>query len=489
MNPRTANRQGLFSGQMACCIVIGLALALVGLPARASDYEQSTRAAIQRLVLANELMAAGNVAESRAQLEQIGDAIGSLYALTQQYRERSNREHARCTDSIADLDVRTNQLYTEQKQLLQQIADLSASLEGAALRRDLAAAEVARLNAQLSATIRAVKDREARLQELEKWWWVPGYGQYLAIRTLVDDDIGQYNRMIGALNDQQQRLSSNQNTLAESRKLIATLSQEKQEIEHLHGQLNEMRMAAQGSLQRLNNMSVFLTDADVFWGMTQNLLKVDAASYVLKMKVIQAVLSRNSSSPSFSQPSVTLAQNFQQKLLEFSESIDKNSNMLLKDTTEFCGGPALTAQATVKPVERCNVNQITAYYEIVDPKTCSFRYLNPPGCPPEPKSVNADAQAVAQGLARGSWSRADEQNWVGRPSTSPCATSGTIYYGKLSGPEQCEAACMADAACTFWSFNRANGFMPNSTSQCWGGPASMDANKSAWGGFISGGIR
>src|SRR5205085_618427 len=94
-------------------------------------------------------------------------------------------------------------------------------------------------------------------------------------------------------------------------------------------------------------------------------------------------------------------------------------------------------------------------------------------------SVNIGADAVSLSRTRGTWTRAANQNWIGRPSTSPCSTAGTIYYGKLAGPEQCEASCMSDADCTIWSFNTGNGFMPDSINQCWGGPASLDANKTS----------
>jgi len=476
-------------------IVFWLAIFCAGAPAKSygSAYENSTRETIQKLIRANDLLMAGHTAESRALMQEMGQSIRALDGIAQQYREFANREHALCTARIADLDVKTNELFVEQTELNRQIDDLKASLVGAAAKRDLAAAEIKRLNEMLSNTIRSMKEREAKLKEIEKWWWVPGYGQYLAIRTLVDDDIGRYNGTITALRDQQQRLAANAHTLGEAQALITTLTSRQEQAERLNRQLVEMRASAQTNLRGLNGIAVFLTEADVFWGLAQNLLQVDAESYVRKMKIIQDVLAREDKSPSLTDPSVSMAQNFQQKLVEFADSVDKESNFLLKDTSEFCGGPLPrphTNDAISSPISRrCNIDQITAYYEIVDPNTCSFRYLNPPGCPPLARTVSTRADAISHGRARGTWIRATGQNWVGRPSTSPCSTAGTIYYGKLSGPEQCESACMSDADCTIWTFNTNNGFMPDSINQCWGGSASLDPNKTAWAGFISGGIR
>lgn len=486
---RTVSAQSDHSvGRLCCLIVFWLAMSCAGASARADVYENSTRETIQQLIRANDLLIAGHAAESRALVQQMGESIRNLDGLAQKYREIANREHTRCSKRIGELDVKTNELFVEQTELKKQIDDLSASLIGAATKQRLAADEINRLNATLSETAQKLRERQAKLEEMQKWWWVPGYGQYLAIRTLADDDIGQYNQTITAIQDQQQRLESNANTLAESQTLIANLTSRKQQAEQLNGQLTEMRVSAQTDLKGLNGIAVFLTDADVFWGLAQNLLQVDGDSYVRQMKIIQDVLARNNTSPSFTQPSVTMAQNFQQKLVEFADSIEKQSNFLLQPTTQFCGGPP-APHTNVAISGRCNIDAITSYYEIVDPKTCSFRYLNPPGCPPTAKSVSTDADALSRGRSRGAWTRADSQNWIGRPSTSPCSTAGTIYYGKLSDPAQCEAMCMADTDCTIWTFNVRNGFMPDSINQCWGGPTSLDANKRPWGGFISGGIR
>jgi hypothetical protein len=420
-------------------------------------------------------------------VQGMSQSIRMLDERAHKFREIANSEHARCTQRIGELDVETNKLFVQQTETNRKIADLTASLEGAATGRNLAAAEIARLSTMLNDTARSMREGQARLEEMQKWWWVPGYGQYLTIRTVVNNDVGKYQQAINALSDQQQRLAANSNTQAQAQALIETLSREKQQAEGLNGQLVRMRESAQASLRDLNRIAVFLTDADVFWGLAENLLEVDGESFVRKMKIIQDVLARDVTSPSFKDPSKTLAENFQQKLVEFANSVDKQSNFLLKDTTNFCGGPPLALNAAISA--RCNINQITAYYEIVDPKTCTFRYLNPPGCPPAAKSVNMGADALSLGRTRGAWTRAADQNWVGRPSTSPCSIAGTIYYGKLSDPEQCESRCMADADCHFWTFNVRNGFMPDSINQCWGGPGSLDPNKTSWGGFISGGIR
>jgi len=136
---------------------------------------------------------------------------------------------------------------------------------------------------------------------------------------------------------------------------------------------------------------------------------------------------------------------------------------------------------------RCNISQFTKYYQIVDPKTCAFQYLNPPRCPPKPKVVNVSADALAAGRARGTWTKTAKQNWIGRQR---CESAAATYYGKVSNAEECESRCIGDPECTIWTYNSHNGYMGNdSIRECWGGLNSLDASKTSWEGFTSGGIR
>lgn len=477
--------------RLALLFSLSVAMLVAGAPAAlaASDYELQTRETIGKLIQANALLVSGKTDDAQAVVLEMGQSIGTLTKIVQNYRQIANREHDRCEKQIGELDLRTNKLFVEQVETNRKIDDLTASITGAKTRGTLAQTEINRLNGVLSDTLQHMRDREARLQELQRWWWVIGYGQYLAIRTLVDNDIGNYDRTIKDFEDQNRALAQNQNALNQAQTLVGQLSAESKRANLLNEQLAEMRAVSQARLKGLNGVAVFLTDADVFWGLAQNLLEVNGDAFITKMKVIQSVLARDVNTPSLTSPGSSTAESFEKKLIEFADSLDKQSNFLLKDKTDFCGGSALPTDAAITPTRPCsNINQITAYYEIVDSKTCSFRYLNPPGCPPAAKGVDTSAVFLEQGRSRGTWARSSGQNWVGRSGTSPCAIAGAVYYGKLSGADQCEAACQSDAACTVWSFNTNNGFMPDSVNQCWGGPQALEPNKSNWGGFVSGGI-
>ena len=69
-----------------------------------------------------------------------------------------------------------------------------------------------------------MQERERKLKELTQWFWVPGYGQYLAVRTLADKDIESYKSEINSLNDQNRLMQDQQQALAvaeEARRKLA----------------------------------------------------------------------------------------------------------------------------------------------------------------------------------------------------------------------------------------------------------------------------
>jgi hypothetical protein len=173
-------------------------------------------------------------------------------------------------------------------------------------------------------------------------------------------------------------------------------------------------------------------------------------------------------------------ENFREALIDFAGSIDKNTNFLLKGSSDYCGAPP--SSVPFAPT-RCNIAAITQYYEIIDPGTCTFRYLNPPGCPGNPRVVQPNAANATGNRAK--CIMVADQNWVG---TARCQSVAAIYYGKQASASACESMCKSDRECSYWTFNSNNGYMPNSIHECWGGTAGLSPTRQKWEGFQSGGF-
>jgi len=299
-------------------VVLCLAIGGRGTPAisEGGTYGSTTRAAIDQIIKANDEAVSGKIVDAQNLLRWIAEPLKNLEGLAQKFREVANREHDRCMLRIGELETKTSDLYQQQLELNDKIKDLDAQLAGAAKRRDLAAAEIERLRANMAASEQSMREREAKLSELAKWWWVPGYGAYLGIRTLVDNDIGQYQSAVSALSDQQKQLQQHAASLDRAQALRAQLDPQKQQGEALHRQLDGIRSSAQNELRELKGTAVFLTDADVFWGKAETLVQVDANGFIGTMQILQDVLERDVQAPSFTDPSHEVVRDFRQKLLE-----------------------------------------------------------------------------------------------------------------------------------------------------------------------------
>jgi hypothetical protein len=451
----------------------------------ATTYAAETQTALTQLIGTADLFRVGRVDEAQAKLRSMRASLEKLAELADRFRELANREHARCMDRIGDLERRTTELSQQQEQIFAQITALDGQIAGAAASANVANAQIAELNTKIQNTVADLEQRQQKLKELEEWWWVPGYGQYVGIRTLVDGDIGTYESLAGTLRDAGTRLRDSQAASEAANALRANLQSSRNTTLATLNDLKRMRVDSEGELGDLKHSAVVLTDASVLWTKARSLLTITAADQLDSLESIQQLLEKPSNAPEFDDPSREYGGDLQATLVRFAQSVDNGSNFLLQSAS-FCGGPPLSSNVGRVSQPCDQIKQITRYYEIVDPVTCTFRYTNPPGCPPFPRDATIDNARVAAARASGGWTRAPGQNWI---AANRCRATATIYYGKLDGDAACEQACMSDPECRFWTYNEWNAYMPNSRGECWGGRASTAAQRTDWSGFISGGQR
>jgi hypothetical protein len=451
----------------------------------ATDYASETQATIVQLIGAADLLRGGRVDDAQVKLRSMRASLDKLGSLAERFRELANSEHARCMQRIADLEIRTSDLFQQQEQVFRQIADLDVDIAAAAGSAQLAGTQITELNNKIQSSATALQQREQKLKELQSWWWVPGYGQSLAVRTLVDGDIESYKSLVATLRDAGSRLSESQAASQSANTLRANLQSSRNATAATIGGLKKMRADAEGELGDLKHSAVVLTDASVLWAKAGSLLTITAADQLGSIESVRQLLEKVSDAPDFDDSTRHYAGDLQATLIRFAESVDNGSNFLLEPNS-FCGGPPLSSKAGRISQPCDQVRQTTRYYEIVDPVTCSFRYANPPGCPPFPKDPTIDEARVAAARSGGSWTRAPGQNWIGG---NRCRATVAIYYGKVDGDPACEQACMSDVECRFWTYNEKNAMMPNSRGECWGARASATAERADWVGFVSGGQR
>lgn len=449
---------------------------------QAASYAQMSGVAIGRIIEAVDLINSGKTSQAQHLLRQTKNSLGNLVKQTQRFRDIAINEHQRCVQSQGVLEKRVNDFYAQRQDEAAKIGNLKAQLAEASKRRELSNAEIVKLTNEMRATAARLEQNRAKLQELVNWWWVPGYGAYLGVRTLVDNDIQNLQSAVHQLQDQRLRMQQNQASINSAQALIANLAANIKLTDRVIQDLRTMEASDQAKLVQLKRIAVFLTDADVFWGKAASSLEINGSSFIDTVEILHSKLAEEGEGISFFSLGSQSGINFRQALIAFADSIDRNTNFLLKPSTDLCGGPPRANNITPS---RCDISAITQYYEITDPASCSFRYINPPGCPGNPRAIPSAAANALNGSERANWITVADQNWIGRMR---CQSAAAMYYGKLPGPAECEAKCKADPQCAMWTFNVSNGYMPDSVHECWGATRQSSPNKQKWGGFQSGGI-
>ncbi len=149
------------------------------------------------------------------------------------------------TTLLAAADARIADLQRRAGELSVALATLSDNLSRLQSAVDTASAELASAKASSDATQSRTTElqrtvmlaqaqkavTEARLKELNDYWWVPGYGAYLGIRTLADNDVA-------VLNSANQDLAANTNALNQK---AAEMDAITRSIGQLQGSLAKMR--------------------------------------------------------------------------------------------------------------------------------------------------------------------------------------------------------------------------------------------------------
>ena len=343
-------------------------------------YSARTLQTIDQLSVAERAIAAGDFSGAQTALDGIGSDIDGLVQNAAAFREVANQELGRCGSRVQDLDRRIGEIRTEQDRVNTEIAGLEETLAAASERQRLSAEHITEINQRIAAAQAALAEKARRLDELQRWWWVPGYGLYLSIRTLADHDIEEVNSLSNSLNDEGVRLNQAGASLRDDGQLKAQLVEQIRADTAASLQLVAMHDQATTHMRELRAMALFLTEAEAFWLKAASVLGVTARGAAGDLQLLTSLLGKDLTLTEFDEEFQPGKTTMREALLGFAAAVDDGSSFLLDASTDYCGGPPRPIVAA--PVSQaCNISGITKYYEIVDPVRCSFRYLKFAGSP------------------------------------------------------------------------------------------------------------
>jgi hypothetical protein len=284
------------------------------------------------------LLQAGSITESRDRLAATAQLASELDKAASAYVKAAEAEQQRCVGRIQELDRRSTTLFATQNATEVAINNLEAELAKSTGLHRLHSNEVEQLNRKIETAKKDLEECRAKIEELKNWWWVPGYGQYLAIRTLVDKDVVRQKTLIDTLNDRKKTLQQQSDWLLAAQQTFCDLTDEEKGLQVTTEALTCMRGATHEQNTKLRKMTTFLMDSQQFWDKLRSWAQITVPGRLRMLELLAQQSQSNVGRLEFTQHQILsqTATTLRAQLIEFGDSIDKNQNTLLQEPTDYC---------------------------------------------------------------------------------------------------------------------------------------------------------
>lgn len=208
-------------------------------------------------------------AEQRTQLVQkVGEIDSMVNRLKALYEENANiaeSKRAQCSKVVLDFDEKLVS-YRAQRRALDSRGDaLLVNMAVYLQRSNSESATVEKLRSDLEVSRNTLAELENNIALLERWWWVPGYGQYLGIKTLVNNEVGQLNAIREEFQDRRLRLANLEQLVNHAGTLICEVKEERERLNSTSNALQCVSEAARKSSEEIRRRTIELLDREEFY--------------------------------------------------------------------------------------------------------------------------------------------------------------------------------------------------------------------------------
>ena len=288
-----------------------------------------TQDVINQLFASAEKLKAGDYTSAQTILQKMNKSVDELLITTEHYQTQADQQRQQCVSQIQTLEQQIGDLYQQEQQLNQQASNLRAQLSSTEIQEDELEKRLQQLNQQLAAAQSNLHNRQKKLNEVKKWFWVPGYGQYLAIRTLVDDDINKVNSLSNTLRDTQHQLHAKRINFQQIKRLGDDLERASHVADALQTQLTQTRQKLRAQVKAFKDTYEFLANSALFWGTVKQILDKKVEDAVEDLNLIIDELGQELALPAFDDIEQEVHLDMKDALLEFSRTLDSGQNFLV----------------------------------------------------------------------------------------------------------------------------------------------------------------
>ncbi len=168
-----------------------------------------------------------------------------------------DKRRVECDTKIDQLGQRRSNLVEEKARLYatsdqdkKQMSDLEVEIAAKQQSLNLILQSVSSIGSQIAELKRKIDNARAKKRQLETWWWVPGYGIYLAIDSMIDEDLQHINSLQNDYNRKNDEINSLRDELDDLNKQI---SERKEDVSDLGARICAVEKDLGDCIGSINN--------------------------------------------------------------------------------------------------------------------------------------------------------------------------------------------------------------------------------------------
>lgn len=320
-------------------VVLLAALFLGGTAAQAESYRGKTSTALSALKQSVALLREGKIDESRNALSPIGNTIGELTVIGRVLQENAVRNEKLCAGRVVDLDLRIGAMDSRMRDYK---ADVQGAEEGVTRKKELLNLledEIRKLAKRMADLEQKLREGRERFEELRNWFWVPVYGQYLAVRQAIDELSGEYRSVRNSYNDESVRLERAQAQLTQEQMKLSALLSQKQALEAQKNRLEEEREQMRQQSLRIRHATVFYAESINFWQKIESLAGISVSGYKENLTTLYDLLGLENDQSylrDMREQMLMASHTLEGALLELADKLDKGDDFVGRDAAAIC---------------------------------------------------------------------------------------------------------------------------------------------------------
>lgn len=230
------------------------------------DYSAATQSIIEDLMTSSKLLQDRKQDEAFKIFKSMRDTVEALSVTAKKYHMMASSEGDLLEKQLEDLEKQIGAIYQQEREIE---GNIRIARENQAKYEEMEKVTISQAKGLENDLKRLGEDLNRlheRMNELKKWCWVPGYGQYLAVRTLVDGDIKRIDSERSEIDRLQLAIQSDEIIIRDLRKLLNELALSSNQLEHREQELKNMRDDLDKRKKTYANNITLLLNVDLFYG-------------------------------------------------------------------------------------------------------------------------------------------------------------------------------------------------------------------------------